>query len=192
MNLIVPPQQNDSDDTLITSTIFLSFTAILYGIFYMKQQIEELTKTKQDIDVKNTLQEDIYQGWTGTYADGENSLLLYIIRQKTTSKRKNDTWIEWDGSEDTSVTSRNFYLGNLDPSFSWSFEKRESDIQASVQDTLMDGWNSVVHMKFDAFIKEEEDTDEKMNLFFKQLIVNNRIEWEKILLTKEEFTDLFD
>lgn len=193
MNLITPnaQEQDLSDDMLIRSTIFLSFTAIIYGIFYMKQQIDGLTKTKQDININMMIEDDVYQAWTGTYADGENSLLLYIIRKKLTSREKNARWVEWDQSEDTSVTSRNFYLGNLNPSFTWSFKKREADIQASVQDTLMDGWNSVISMKFDGFVKEE-DTDEKMNAFFRQLISNNRIEWQKILLSKEEFTALFD
>ena len=178
---------NESNTELAISTIFLSFSAILYTLYVFKQQIESLTTKKKDIDVDDMVQEDMYQAWSGSFADGEDSLLITIVRQKENLKRKNDEWIGWDQSNDASVTARDFYLGNQDPSFSWTLQKRDDDTHAFVKETMMDGWNSVIYMKLDAFLKEKENVNE----FLKRLLCEEEIEWQKILMTKEEFTVLF-
>ena len=184
-------QSHESQNTsLLISTCFVSFTAIFYGLFYLKQKVEKLLLEKEE--EKNTdadIDFDVYQGWNGTYADGDNSLLIQIVRMKESSKRKNANWIDWDGEDDSSTVSRNFYLGNADPSFSWLRKVREDDVQGLVQETMTDGWSSLIRMKIECFVEQSEDMD--MNLFLKNLIAQNKIEWTKILFTKEECRTIF-
>jgi hypothetical protein len=180
--------QNSSTtgDSLYVSTLFLSFTVIFYGLHYLKQKLDALEEKSNKVE--ETVDEDFYQAWHGTYADGDNSLLIHIARQKVCSKENNKRWLSWDGSDDASTISRNFSLGNGDPTFNWQVVERENDVHGFVRDTMTDGWNSAVHMKLDCFLSEEGDS---MNAFVKDLIAKNKIEWHKVLLSDEQFNEIF-
>lgn len=173
-------QASDSSNTLLSTTLFLSFAVVGYSLYYIKKKVEDLVTTKKDLDEEEELEENVCQSWTGTFADGDDSLFITILREKYTSKKKNKEWIDWDESNDPSVVSRNFYLGNSDPSFDWIVTKRDTDTQATVRDTMTDGWNSLVHLKLKAFVKDEK-TSEEMNAFLKKLIQEDKIEWSKTL-----------
>jgi hypothetical protein len=169
----------------------LSFMAVGYGLFILKKKIDSLDLTKKDLDEEDIVEDGVYQAWSGAFADGENSLLITLVRQKVCTKKANTTWIDWDGTEDSSVINRNFYLGNSDPSFSWTIETRESDTKAIVKETLTDGWNSVIQIKLEAFVKEFQ-SDTNMNHYLKKLVEEGRIEWQKTLITKREFREEFN
>lgn len=175
---------------LLVSTIFFSFLTVGYGLLYMKKKLESLEKTKKDLDENDIVETEWYQSWNGTYANGVDSLIITIVRQKACTKNANEDWIELDTADDTTIVTRNFYLGNENPSFNWVLEKREFDTKAVVKDTMMDGWASLVHIKLTAFMKEDV-TSNQMNMFVKKLCSQNLIEWQKQLLPKEEFTAIF-
>lgn len=183
---IITPLLNESvgNSDLLSSTLLMSFIGVVFGLVYLKQQLTLLDTKKQDKSQEDILEEDFYQCWEGNFADGEDSLLIHIVRKKYTKKSKNMAWIQWDGSEDGSVITRNFYLGNQNPSFDWSITKREEDTLASVQEMLTDGWDCVVQIKLTAFMKEEK-TNSEMNEFLRTLLINDKIEWEKSLLRIE-------
>jgi hypothetical protein len=191
MNSIEPIQMvaDHSSSSLLSTTLFLSFLAVGYCFYSLKTKVDTLDHTKQDIDEEETLEEDMYQAWSGAFADGENSLLVTIVRQKVSTKKANSVWVDWNGDEDASVITRNFYLGNSDPSFSWTLQKRETDMEATVKETMTDGWNSVIQLKIVAYVKESE-TD--MNLYFKKLLQESRIEWQKTLFSKRQFLEEFN
>ena len=191
MSSIEPIQMvaDHSSSSLLSTTLFLSFLAVGYCFYSLKTKVDTLDHTKQDIDEEETLEEDMYQAWSGAFADGENSLLVTIVRQKVSTKKANSVWVDWNGDEDASVITRNFYLGNSDPSFSWTLQKRETDMEATVKETMTDGWNSVIQLKIVAYVKESE-TD--MNLYFKKLLQESRIEWQKTLFSKRQFLEEFN
>jgi len=191
MSSIEPIQMvaDHSSSSLLSTTLFLSFLAVGYCFYSLKTKVDTLDHTKQDIDEEETLEEDMYQAWSGAFADGENSLLVTIVRQKVSTKKANSVWVDWNGDEDASVITRNFYLGNSDPSFSWTLQKRETDMEATVKETMTDGWNSVIQLKIVAYVKESE-TD--MNLYFKKLLQEGRIEWQKTLFSKRQFLEEFN
>lgn len=188
--LSVAVQASDSSTSLLATTMILSLASIGYMYYHMKKQMESLVVTKKDIDEKEALEENVFQSWSGTFADGSNSLIATIVWKKHHSKGKNDKWIDWDGVEDDAVVNRNFYLGNESPSFDWSLEQRDFDMKATVKETFTDGWNSLVQMKITAFVIEPK-TSQEMNAFLKDLVQANRIEWQKTVIDKDEFTEIF-
>lgn len=193
MNLITPISEvaKDSSNSLLTTTVFLSFMVVGYSLYYIKQKLEELNEKKEDKNEDEIIEENLFQGWSGVFADGNDSLNITILRQKVNSRGKNTEWIGWTGDKDASVITRDFYMGNENPSFDWSFTKRETDTEAIVKETMTDGWNSIIQLKVSAYIKEELN-NEGMNLFLKKLIDEEKIEWQKTLYTKRELTELFN
>ncbi len=180
-----------SSNALLSTSLMLSFMAVACGLFILKKKIDTLDLTKKDMDEEDIVEDGVYQAWSGAFADGENSLLITLVRQKVCTKKANTSWMDWDGTEDSSVITRNFYLGNSDPSFSWTIETRESDTKATVKETLTDGWNSVIQIKLESFLKDfQPETD--MNTYFKKLVEDDRIEWQKTLFTKREFREAFN
>ena len=181
MNSMIPERSD-----LLLNTILLSFAGVVFVLSYLKKELDLLRNQKKDIDTDDIAEKDVYQGWTGQYADGNDSLTITLIRKKISTKKMNKDWIDWDGTEDASLVSRNYYLGNASPSFEWAVEKREEDTKMEVRESMIDGWNSVIEMKMTAFVKEEMDA----NSFLKRLVLENQIEWEKVLFTQEEYEEL--
>ncbi len=175
---------------LFASTTLVSFFAVGYCLYYMKKKVEELSETKKDKDENDLPEENVYQGWSGTYADGQDSVLLTILRQKVCTKDSNTKWVDWDGTTDASVINRNFYMGNENPTFTWTFVHRESDIEATVKETMTDGWNSVIQQKIVAYTKDKSLNNE-INAFLKKLVDEDKIEWQKTLFSKREMEEMF-
>ena len=182
--------QQDSASGLLATTMLLSLVSVGYIFHYFRQKIDSLENTKQDIDENEATEKNIYQAWSGTFADGTDSLEITLVWKKECSRKKNEKWLDWDGLEDASVINRNFYLGNLDPSFIWAFIPRDNDTKADVKETFTDGWNSIIQLKLTAFIHEPK-TNDGMNLYLKDLLVRGEIEWQKCLLSKHEIIEAF-
>lgn len=187
----VPMAPFNEDISLLSTTLLLSFSAIAYSFYILKTELSLLKETKQDIDSSGEIEETVYPSWSGSYADGEDSLLITIVRQKFCSKKKNDAWVSWDGADDASVVSRNYYLGNSDPSFDWNIQEREFDTKATAKETMTDGWDSLVHIKLTAFVNKSIQTSTDVNTFLKRLLEQNRIEWQKTLVELREYRDIF-
>lgn len=176
---------------LFASTTLVSFLAVGYTLYYIKKKVEELNDVKKDKDENDLPEENIYQGWSGAYADGEESVLITIIRQKVCTKKANTKWVDWDGSNDASVINRNFYMGNEHPTFIWTFKQRENDTEATVKEMMTDGWNSVIQQKIVAYTNDKT-IDRDMNLFLKKLVDEEKIDWQKTLFTKREVDEMFN
>lgn len=181
----------DSTSALLATTMILSLTSLGYIFHYFQKKIDGLEKTKKDIDEEENLEEDVYQSWSGTFADGTNSLVATLVWKKESSRKENAKWVEWNGEQDGSVVNRNFYLGNETPSFDWMIVNREADTKATVKETFMDGWNSVIQLNLSAFVQEPK-TKEGLNLFLGDLVQHDRIDWQRCMLTKQEVTEIFE
>lgn len=179
------------DISLLAMTLFVSFTAVGYGFFYLKNQLVNIEETKQDVDDSSLLDKTVYQSWSGTYADGEDSLVVTIVKQKFCSRKENEEWLDWDGSEDSSVITRNFYLGNSNPSFEWKIEPRQFDVKATVKDTMIDGWDSVIQLKLTSYVNSSIQTSEQLNSFLRKLVEEDRIDWQKNILDIGEYRSIF-
>lgn len=179
------------DISLLIMTLLVSFSAVGYGFTYLSKQITTVQETKQDTSDSLDIDKTVYQSWSGTFADGQNSLLVTIVRQKFGSKKENDEWVDWDGSNDSSTITRNFYIGNTNPLFNWTIETRDFDVKATVCETMIDGWDSVVLMKITTFMNPSYQTSTQMNSFLKIQMEENRIEWQKNLIELDEYQSIF-
>lgn len=188
MNTIDVQYLDDSPNTLYYSTLFLSFISFGFLLFGMKQKFDDLEKRKKNIGTEDILEDNVYQCWSGIYADGDDSLSITLVRKKISTKKNNEKWIDWDGSPDASVISRDYYLGNQSPSFVWTVRERENDVEFEATESMIDGWNSVIQVKLIAFISSEMSS---MNDFIKNLMNQNRIEWDKTLMSHEEYESIF-
>ena len=183
--------QQDSSFALLATTMILSLTSVGYIFHYFQKKISNLEETKKDIDEDENQEEGVYQSWSGTFADGTNSLVVTLVWKKESSRNENTKWMEWDGEQDGSVINRKFYLGNENPSFDWVITERDFDTKATVKETFMDGWNSVIELKVTAFVQQQK-TGEEMNSFLKGLLEQERIEWQRCVISKEETTAIFE
>ena len=172
---------SEPSDIFIASTAVLSFVAMAYSLFSMN-------KDKGNAN-DSIFGDGMYQCWSGLYNSSDLTLYITIVREKMSSIEKNLKWIQWNGSTDASVVSRDFYLGNADPSFSWSYEQREFDTKCSVRETMTDGWDSLIQMKITATVKNIPE--EGMNEWLKEVLLAKKIHWQKTLISKEEFTSMF-
>jgi hypothetical protein len=183
--------QQDSTFSLLATTMILSFTSLGYIFHYFQKRIDDLEKNKRDIDTEDLVDENVFQAWSGTFADGQNSLIATLVWKKEHSRKKNSKWVDWNGEQDGSLTNRDFYIQKENPSFDWRITKREFDTKAVVKETFMDGWNSVILLKITVFVGEEK-TNNEMNYFFKNLVEANQIDWQKSLLPLNEINQIFE
>jgi hypothetical protein len=183
--------QQDATSALLATTMILSLTSLGYIFHYFQKKIEHLEQTKKEIDENENLEQDVYQSWSGTFADGTNSLVATLVWKKESSKQENTKWMEWNGEQDGSVVNRNFYLGNESPSFDWLLITREFDTKATVKETFMDGWNSVIQLKLTAFVQEPK-TKEGMNSFLRDLFQQEQIDWQRCMISKQEIIEIFE
>jgi hypothetical protein len=189
--LPVDMPESSPDTSLLAMTLLVSFTAVGYGFFYLKNKLVTVEEGKQDADERFNLDKTVYQAWSGTFADGENSLIATIVKQRFCTRKENEEWVDWDGSHDSSVITRNFYLGNTKPSFEWELESRDFDTKATVKDIMIDGWDSLIQLKLTCYMKNSYETSEHMNAFLRKLIEENRIEWQKTVLDLAEYRGIF-
>lgn len=183
--------QQDSITSLLATTMILSLTSIGYIFHYFRQKIETLEKNKKNIDMEDLVEENVFQAWSGTFADGRNSLIATLVWKKECLRKENTTWLDWNGEQDASVTNRDFYIQKQNPSFQWEITKRNFDTKAVVKESYMDGWNSVYQLKFTVFV-EDEKTNEQMNLFLKNLLDSNQIDWQRCVIQEDEVNHIFE
>lgn len=182
----------ENGNSLLATTMVLSLASFAYILRYFNTKLENLQKTKRDIDETELVEPDVYQSWSGIFADGTDSLLIAIVWEKQNTRYSNQEWIEWDGEENASVINRNFYLGNNAPSFDWQIQPHNTtESKAVVKETFTDGWDSVIYLKLVSFV-EGTKTSNEMNMFLKEVLSQNRIEWDRRLLSKRELTELLN
>jgi hypothetical protein len=150
---------------------FVVLAGIATGIFFKKVQIsipEEDRETRK------------FQAWVGTFQENLTTLTIRMIRKKSTTVKKNQEWLSSSG-EDASVITRNFYLGNADPSFTWKLSQEGLIYSARAEELIVDGWNSVVQLCIE-FRLQESTSEEDIARLFKQILIENKIQWKKTLI----------
>lgn len=180
----------DSVSALLATTMLLSLTSIGYLFHYLQQKVHDLEeKTKEHANA--SLESNLYQSWSGRFSDTTTNVTILLVSKKETSKRANWKWMEWNGDDDGSVLNRNFYLGNDVPSFDWEIVPGEFDTKAVVNETFMDGWESVIQLKVTACVREINTKDE-LNLLLQQLLQHHQIDWKRCMISNEETTAIFE
>lgn len=160
------------------------------------ESLEELDirlREKKDYDDSEEVEEGKYQAWKGVYSSEAVEYSVVIAREKESTVKKNQEWAAWSGQQDGSCTVRDFYLGNAHPEFSWDIESTTDLVQkASVSDTLINGWDSVIKITMSIVTTEENllqftsseyyNGRTTFNAALKKLVDGNHIEWSRVLI----------
>lgn len=148
---------------------------------------------KKDYDDSEEIDEGKYQSWKGTYASETIELTVAITREKESTIKKNQEWTSWNSTPDGSCTVRDFYLGNSHPDFSWDVQvDTDTMYEASVSDTLINGWDSVIKVTIQMKTTRENllsltssqfyNGSPTLNAALKKILDANSIQWSKVLL----------
>lgn len=150
-------------------------------------------REKKDYDESDEVEEYKYQAWKGFYDETSRKMEITIWREKTSTIRKNQEWVAWDGENDGSCTVRDFYLGNGSPTFEWSFEPIEGMFRAKVNDIMVNGWDSLIKIDITFTLPSRESLldflSEKyyngsptLNTALQKLVKENKIKWSRVLI----------
>lgn len=155
------------------------------------QEHEQRIREKKDYDDMEEVECGKYQAWKGSVVNENLALSILIWREKESTMQKNHQWMHWDGEQDGACTVRDFYLGNGSPDFQWKVGKTEFGFEAIVEETMINGWDSVIKMKItlnyisDDSVSEfinKKDAPFSYNTVLKHCIDTNCIGWEKTLV----------
>ena len=114
---------------------------------------------------------------------------MSIVREKESSVAKNLQWTSWSGEQDGSCVVRDFYLGNSSPEFSWKIFGPDGGLRAIVEETMINGWDSVVKLEISMTVKSEESLFDTSGGNSSQVSLNStlksllpKIDWSRVLV----------
>lgn len=149
-------------------------------------EYEQRLREKDDYDPDEEVEPDTYQAWKGVTLAGEQpSMAVTLWREKLSTVAKNREWKSWEEEVDGSCTVRDFYLGNLNPDFTWKLTEAEGVLCGSVRETMINGWDSVVKLKIDVICDSDVLPDPSslaLNQLLKRFSEQNTILWSKDLI----------
>jgi len=119
------------------------------------EELDRRIREKQDYDETDEVDEKKYQAWKGTYESEGVILSIVLYREKQSTIAKNQEWISWSGEWDGSCVVRGFYLGNSSPDFQWKLLQSEEWQRGLVEETMINGWDSVVKLEIAITVDSE-------------------------------------
>lgn len=138
----------------------------------------EEVRTKKEYEPEDEVEEGVYQAWSG-FADSDDwALSLVVWREKESTVRANQKWIDLSGADDAACVTRDFYLGNGEPQFEWV--RPLFGEKYLVKETMVNGWGSVVRMRLDLLFKKDQEgrrDDAACNAVLQQCSRDLRIRW---------------
>lgn len=157
------------------------------------EELDTRLREKKDYDDSEEVEEGKYQAWKGVYSSEAFQYTVMIAREKESTVKKNQEWAAWTGQQDGSCTVRDFYLGNTHPDFSWDIKSTVDPMyEASVSDTLINGWDSVIKITMTIATTKEDlleftssqhyNGNPTLNAALKKLVDGNHIEWSRVLI----------
>ena len=148
----------------------------------------ERIREKQDYDETSEVEQDVFQAWRGDIDHERFRMKITIWRVKKSTIQKNQEWTGWNGLPDASSIVRDFYLGNSNPEFPW----KETDTCAEVDETLINGWESIIRVTI--VLEKKEDLlpflynypsngmSIDYNLLLKKCVNEGLIQWSRVLI----------
>lgn len=205
-------ESRDNSQSLLTtiftlSTLAVGFMTYLYNrishtvedqyesIHANRDAIQELHENVNDMflrmeemptketEFENTIQEDMYQAWIGTKQVNSFDVWICMLRKKLDTYKQNKEWMNWEPSNDASVTVRDYYMDTFDSDFKWQISEENGVSTANLSETMVNGWRSVIRIH----IKISHPSDEKVSMEQYANIVHDLkqygdIQWERQLV----------
>jgi hypothetical protein len=134
-------QKAELDDALNNLDDLLLKSANLAEKVEVDHVHSKVSALEDEIEAERT-QEGKYQAWKGVVAD---ELDVLIVREKLGTHSSNEAWVNWDGKQNGSVTVRDYYINSC--SADWKFIKNTTNFTATLDEVMINGWNSVVRLK---------------------------------------------
>jgi hypothetical protein len=157
------------------------------------REMEARIREKQDYDESNEIEEKKSQAWKGIFNQEGKQLVVTLWQEKECTIKQNQEWIAWDGQDNSSTVVRDFYLGNLHPEFLWSLDESGVSLVASVDDTFVNGWDSVIKIKIFMSLASKQTLLEfveqahwngnpTLNSALAKMLESGSIAWNRVLI----------
>jgi hypothetical protein len=157
------------------------------------REMETRIREKQDYDESDEIEEKKSQGWKGIYNQEGRQVVVTLWQEKECTVKQNQEWVAWNGEANASTVVRDFYLGNLHPEFLWSLDESDVSLVASVDDTFVNGWDSVIKLKiYMAFTSKKSllefveaahwNGNPTLNSALAKIVESGSINWNRILI----------
>lgn len=153
---------------------------------------DQRLREKQDYDATLEVQEGLYQAWKGVASSQGLSLQVVLWREKLSTLGKNSDWAAWSGEKDGSTIVRDFYLGNLHPDFHWSITTQEGCSIGTVDETMVNGWDSVVRLCVQLTTEESAEESSVWNARLRELLLSDSIVWSRCLIAQTDTLTIRD
>jgi hypothetical protein len=160
----------------------------------MLEEIDQRLREKQDYDESEEIQEGKYQAWRGEYQEESRKVEIQLWREKEVSIKENQEWTSQTSTrKDTSIASRDFYLGNLHPEFQWEIREGDYYFITTVCETFVESWDTSIKLEICMTFPSKESLlhfveqpfsngNPTINLALKKCLETNLIQWQKVLI----------
>jgi cell division protein FtsL len=204
LNLELEDQKAELDDALNNVDDLLLKSANSAERVELEHLSSKVDGILEEMD-RESIEEGKYQAWKGQVP---NELDVLIVREKLGTHKSNQSWLNWDGKDNGSVKVRDFYINSC--SIDWTLVKDNANLIASLDDVMINGWNSVVRMKIAikkpltaivrgniTYAKFDNHGDEMaqkqhMTMAVLQQELSNKIQWQRVLVDSNVSSPIID
>jgi hypothetical protein len=158
------------------------------------EEVDQRLREKKDYDESDEIQEAKYQAWKGEYTEETCKVEIQLWREKEVTIKENQEWTSLSPTrKDSSIASRDFYLGNLHPEFQWEVREGEYYYITTVCETFVESWDTSIKLEiFMTFPLKESllqfveqpsyNGNPTLNAALKKCLETNLIQWQKVLI----------
>lgn len=153
------------------------------------EETDRRIREKKDYDDSEEVEHHKYQAWKGLCIQEDLVLAVCIVREKESSVGKNLQWMSWSEEQDGSCVVRDFYLGNSSPEFHWKIFGPDGGLRAIVEETMINGWDSVVKLEISITVSSEKNLvstsgDQSLQAAFNSTLkaLLPKINWSRVLV----------
>jgi hypothetical protein len=169
-------------------------TTIEQANSHILEEMDQRLREKKDYDESDEIQEGKYQAWRGEYHEESRKVEIQLWREKEVRIKENQEWTSQTLTrKDTSIASRDFYLGNLHPEFQWEIREGDYSFITTVSETFVESWDTSIKLEICMTFPSKETLLEfvetpyfngnvTVNAALKKCLEKNLIQWQKVLI----------
>lgn len=154
-------------------------------------EMDQRIREKKDYDESEEIDEGKYQAWRGEYHEDNRKVEIQLWREKEMTVKSNQEWLS--NTNHGPVTTRDFYLGNLNPEFHWEIREGDYYFITKVYESFVESWDTVIKLEiFMTFPSRknllelvetpEYNGDPTVNSALQKLLEKNLIRWQRVLI----------
>lgn len=212
VNLELEDQKAELDDALKNVDELLLKSANSAETVEVEHLSSKVDGILEEMD-RESIEEGKYQAWKGEgkatlnyealpmyKGNTDVTVNILIVREKFGTHKSNQTWQNWNGKDDGSVTVRDFYVAG---GGTWSFKKNEHGTSGTLSEKMINGWSSVIRVEISIDtprvfnIPAEQNIHLTLsNLFSGYLGLSTKkdgaIQWQRVLVDSNVSSPIID